>query len=393
MKPTNLSNITRRESLKRTAGAFMILPAGLAHGYTANEKLNLGIIGLAGQGERDAKALQAMGENIAALCDVGFRNARPPRPRIPEGEEVHRLPEDDRERKARWRHRRDARPQPRLHQRVGHEARRACLLSEASDADRARSQGHGASGRADESRHADGHFQFLRGPQHADRGIRPVGRAWRHHRGARRNRPPHLAPRLRSRDRRGPRPPHSRLGQVARHRAHAAVQGQVSPGPPRLQSPARQTPPVRLQGCRAQPRSPARRRLPSVRLARLHRVRQRRPRRHRSPQPERALLGSRSRRPLRCRGHRNQRYEARDVPGLDRHAFRMGRARRASAAQALSGTTEANARPPKSPARGGGNRRLPELPPASEADSSGSAPRAACRRAAGHSSIGSPSRS
>lgn len=48
----------------------MILPAGLARGYAANEKLNLGIIGLAGQGERDAKALQAMGENISAICDV-----------------------------------------------------------------------------------------------------------------------------------------------------------------------------------------------------------------------------------------------------------------------------------------------------------------------------------
>ncbi len=71
MKSTEtISRITRRESLKRTAGAFMILPAGLARGYTANEKLNLGIIGLAGQGERDAKALQALGENISAICDV-----------------------------------------------------------------------------------------------------------------------------------------------------------------------------------------------------------------------------------------------------------------------------------------------------------------------------------
>ena len=61
--------MTRRESLK-TAAAFMILPAGLARGYAANEKLNLGIIGLAGQGERDAQALKGMGQNIAALCDV-----------------------------------------------------------------------------------------------------------------------------------------------------------------------------------------------------------------------------------------------------------------------------------------------------------------------------------
>jgi len=58
--------MTRRASLK----AFMILPAGLARGYAANQKLNIGIIGLAGQGARDAKAFSAAGENIAALCDV-----------------------------------------------------------------------------------------------------------------------------------------------------------------------------------------------------------------------------------------------------------------------------------------------------------------------------------
>jgi predicted dehydrogenase len=62
-------NITRRESLKATA-AFMILPAGLARGYAANEKLNLGIIGLAGMGGVDAKTFAALGDNISALCDV-----------------------------------------------------------------------------------------------------------------------------------------------------------------------------------------------------------------------------------------------------------------------------------------------------------------------------------
>jgi hypothetical protein len=62
--------MTRRESLKRAAGAFMILPAGLARGYAANEKLNLGVIGLSGQGQRDAQELLKQGENIAAICDV-----------------------------------------------------------------------------------------------------------------------------------------------------------------------------------------------------------------------------------------------------------------------------------------------------------------------------------
>ncbi len=61
--------ISRRSALK-TAASFMILPAGLARGYAANDKLNLGIIGLTGMGGVDAKTFNALGENIAALCDV-----------------------------------------------------------------------------------------------------------------------------------------------------------------------------------------------------------------------------------------------------------------------------------------------------------------------------------
>ena len=49
---------------------MLILPAGLARGYAANEKLNLGIIGLAGMGSVDARTFRGLGENVAALCDV-----------------------------------------------------------------------------------------------------------------------------------------------------------------------------------------------------------------------------------------------------------------------------------------------------------------------------------
>ena len=66
------TGITRRQTVK-SAAAFMILPAGLARGYAANEKLNLGIIGLAGIGGVNAKAFHTLGENIAALCDVDSR--------------------------------------------------------------------------------------------------------------------------------------------------------------------------------------------------------------------------------------------------------------------------------------------------------------------------------
>ena len=80
------SRITRRESLKAAAGAFMILPSGLARGYAANEKINIGMIGLAGMGAIDLgffsgrlvspKGFAPPGftnrasENIVALCDV-----------------------------------------------------------------------------------------------------------------------------------------------------------------------------------------------------------------------------------------------------------------------------------------------------------------------------------
>jgi predicted dehydrogenase len=60
---------TRRRALQQAA-AITILPAGLARGYAANEKLNLGIIGLTGMGGVDAKTFASLGENIAALCDV-----------------------------------------------------------------------------------------------------------------------------------------------------------------------------------------------------------------------------------------------------------------------------------------------------------------------------------
>src|SRR5213593_2552318 len=57
---------TRRQALT-TAATFMILPARLARGYASNEKLNLGIIGLAGMGGVDARTFSGLGENIAAL--------------------------------------------------------------------------------------------------------------------------------------------------------------------------------------------------------------------------------------------------------------------------------------------------------------------------------------
>ncbi len=65
--------VTRREYLLRSvtaAGAVTILPAGLAHGYRANQKVNVGIIGAGGQGAANTHRIAEEGQNIVALCDI-----------------------------------------------------------------------------------------------------------------------------------------------------------------------------------------------------------------------------------------------------------------------------------------------------------------------------------
>jgi len=62
--------LSRRDWIKKSATAFTVLPAGLARGYAANSKLNIGVIGLTGMGAIDARTLKGLDENIVALCDV-----------------------------------------------------------------------------------------------------------------------------------------------------------------------------------------------------------------------------------------------------------------------------------------------------------------------------------
>ena len=70
MQQTTSGNTISRRGAIQTAASFMILPAGLARGYAANNKLNIGIIGLAGMGGVDARTFNGLGENVAAICDV-----------------------------------------------------------------------------------------------------------------------------------------------------------------------------------------------------------------------------------------------------------------------------------------------------------------------------------
>lgn len=60
----------RRDILRQAAGSFLILPSASARGYAANQKLSLGVIGLAGIGAIDARIFAKLGENVTALCDV-----------------------------------------------------------------------------------------------------------------------------------------------------------------------------------------------------------------------------------------------------------------------------------------------------------------------------------
>ncbi len=67
-----MSHITRRNLLKSAAvaGAFTIIPSGLVRGFAANQKVNLGIIGVDGMGGGNRRELAGLGANIVALCDV-----------------------------------------------------------------------------------------------------------------------------------------------------------------------------------------------------------------------------------------------------------------------------------------------------------------------------------
>ncbi|PXA04423.1 oxidoreductase [Coraliomargarita sinensis] len=76
---TNKNSVTRREFLKSSAvfGAVTILPSYIALGnrrsglVAPNEKVNLAVIGIGHQGDRDRKQMVQSGHcNVVALCDV-----------------------------------------------------------------------------------------------------------------------------------------------------------------------------------------------------------------------------------------------------------------------------------------------------------------------------------
>jgi hypothetical protein len=70
--------ISRRSFLGRTAAigaGLTILPAGLVHGYAANEKLGVALVGLSGRGQWFVETVPRIGENVVALCDVNQKRS------------------------------------------------------------------------------------------------------------------------------------------------------------------------------------------------------------------------------------------------------------------------------------------------------------------------------
>jgi predicted dehydrogenase len=64
--------LSRRRYLKSSAAAagLMVLPAGLARAYAANETVSVGIIGSGGRGGANLRGVAEAGAHVAALCDV-----------------------------------------------------------------------------------------------------------------------------------------------------------------------------------------------------------------------------------------------------------------------------------------------------------------------------------
>ena len=62
--------LTRRHFLGRTtaAGGLLIMDGLFGGAQAANDKLNIGVVGVAGRGGGNLKGVS--GENIVALCDV-----------------------------------------------------------------------------------------------------------------------------------------------------------------------------------------------------------------------------------------------------------------------------------------------------------------------------------
>lgn len=83
----------RRDFLKQATlvgvGFWAAGGVAVARSKSANEKLNIGIIGAGGQGESNLNRLAGLGENIVALCDVDEERAKKSLDRFSQAEKFH----------------------------------------------------------------------------------------------------------------------------------------------------------------------------------------------------------------------------------------------------------------------------------------------------------------
>ena len=72
------ARISRRRFLGTSASlgaGLTILPAGFARGYSANEKLNVALVGVGGRGSWFVQTIPRIGESVVAMCDPNEQRA------------------------------------------------------------------------------------------------------------------------------------------------------------------------------------------------------------------------------------------------------------------------------------------------------------------------------
>ena len=161
----------RREFFKHTAaaGAGTYLVGGAPASarslrQSPNEKVRFACIGVGGKGDSDTNDAGRHGE-IVALCDIDSEVLDKMGEKVPQREEVFRLPQDARGdgRQDRRRDGQHARPHPRPGQRDGHADGQALLLPEAADLVDRGSAADADARRREEALHPDGQSRDRRG--------------------------------------------------------------------------------------------------------------------------------------------------------------------------------------------------------------------------------------
>ncbi len=89
-------SISRRTFLKTslltTGGFWVATSTGLARKFSANEKLNLGVVGTINRARANLDGVQD--QNIVALCDIEDNVARGGAGEVPQGQDLYGLPPD-----------------------------------------------------------------------------------------------------------------------------------------------------------------------------------------------------------------------------------------------------------------------------------------------------------